>query len=81
PAAEPGTRRQLDLAQTYIARVASGVKLARPMKIAIDCGNGVAGAVAPQLFSARGCEVDELFCDGDGNFPNNHPDPAEPKNL
>ncbi|KXJ65769.1 phosphoglucomutase [Achromobacter xylosoxidans] len=81
PAPEPGTRRQLDLAQTYIARVASGVKLARPMKIAIDCGNGVAGAVAPQLFRALGCEVDELFCDVDGNFPNHHPDPAEPKNL
>ncbi|WP_291386557.1 MULTISPECIES: phosphomannomutase/phosphoglucomutase [Achromobacter] len=81
PAAEAGTRRQLDLAQTYIARVASGVKLARPMKIAIDCGNGVAGAVAPQLFRALGCEVDELFCEVDGNFPNHHPDPAEPKNL
>jgi phosphomannomutase/phosphoglucomutase len=81
PASEAGTRRQLDLAQTYIARVASGVKLARPMKIAIDCGNGVAGAVAPQLFRALGCEVDELFCEVDGNFPNHHPDPAEPKNL
>ncbi|AVJ29936.1 phosphomannomutase/phosphoglucomutase [Achromobacter spanius] len=81
PATEPGTRRQLDLAQTYIARVAAGVKLARPMKIAIDCGNGVAGAVAPQLFRALGCEVDELFCEVDGNFPNHHPDPAEPKNL
>ncbi|MFJ3461812.1 phosphomannomutase/phosphoglucomutase [Achromobacter spanius] len=81
PASEAGTRRQLDLAQTYIARVASGVKLARPMKIAIDCGNGVAGAIAPQLFRALGCEVDELFCEVDGNFPNHHPDPAEPKNL
>ncbi len=81
PAPEPGTRRQLDLAQTYIARVASGVKLARPMKIAIDCGNGVAGAVAPALFRALGCDVTELFCDVDGTFPNHHPDPAEPKNL
>ncbi len=81
PASEAGTCRQLDLAQTYISRVAAGVKLARPMKIAIDCGNGVAGAVAPQLFRALGCEVDELFCEVDGNFPNHHPDPAEPKNL
>ena len=51
------------------------------MKIAIDCGNGVAGAVAPQLFRALGCEVTELFCEVDGTFPNHHPDPAEPKNL
>ena len=74
-------RRQLDLVQAYVARVACGVKLARPMKIAIDCGNGVAGAVAPQLFRALGCEVTELFCEVDGTFPNHHPDPAEPKNL
>ncbi|MCW0207528.1 MAG: phosphomannomutase/phosphoglucomutase [Achromobacter sp.] len=81
-AASPaGTRRQLDLVAAYVARVASGVKLARPMKIAIDCGNGVAGAVAPALFRALGCEVTELFCEVDGNFPNHHPDPAEPKNL
>jgi phosphomannomutase/phosphoglucomutase len=80
-AAPAGTRRQLDLVAGYVARVASGVKLARPMKIAIDCGNGVAGAVAPALFRALGCEVTELFCEVDGNFPNHHPDPAEPKNL
>ncbi|KAG1233409.1 hypothetical protein G6F68_019051 [Rhizopus microsporus] len=60
PAERAGVRRQLDLVAAYIARVASGVKLARPMKIAIDCGNGVAGAVAPQLFRALGCEVTEL---------------------
>ncbi|WP_436408651.1 phosphomannomutase/phosphoglucomutase [Achromobacter insolitus] len=81
PAAGPGVRRQLDLVAAYIARVASGIKLARPMKIAIDCGNGVAGAVAPALFRALGCEATELFCKVDGTFPNHHPDPAEPKNL
>ncbi|MGY6273328.1 phosphomannomutase/phosphoglucomutase [Achromobacter denitrificans] len=81
PAARAGARRQLDLVAAYVARVASGIKLARPMKIAIDCGNGVAGAVAPALFRALGCEVTELFCEVDGNFPNHHPDPAEPKNL
>ncbi len=80
-AARPGVRRQLDLVASYIARVASGIKLARPMRIAIDCGNGVAGAVAPALFRALGCEVTELFCEVDGTFPNHHPDPAEPKNL
>lgn len=74
-------RRELDLVAAYIARIASGVKLARPMKIAVDCGNGVAGAIAPQLFRALGCEVTELFCEVDGTFPNHHPDPAEPKNL
>jgi len=51
------------------------------MKIAIDCGNGVAGAVAPALFRALGCTVDELYCEVDGRFPNHHPDPAEPHNL
>ena len=81
PAARTGVRRELDLVAAYIARVASGVKLARPMKIAIDCGNGVAGAIAPKLFRALGCEVTELFCEVDGTFPNHHPDPAEPKNL
>lgn len=81
PAARPGVRRQLDLVASYIARVASGIKLARPMKIAIDCGNGVAGAVAPALFRALGCEVVELFCEVDGSFPGHHPDPADPQNL
>ncbi|AUL46074.1 phosphoglucomutase [Bordetella trematum] len=80
-AARPGTRRSLDLVPDYIARVAAGVKLARPMKIAIDCGNGVAGAIAPALFRALGCEVTELFCEVDGSFPNHHPDPADPANL
>lgn len=65
----------------YLARITADVKLARPMKIAIDCGNGVGGAVAPQLFKALGCEVVERFCEVDGLFPNHHPDPADPDNL
>lgn len=81
PAAQRGTRRELDLIEEYIQRIIGDVKLARPMKIAIDCGNGVAGAVAPRLFRAMGCEVTELFCDVDGRFPNHHPDPADPHNL
>ena len=76
-----GSRNAYDPIGDYIARIASDVRLARPLKIAIDCGNGVAGAVAPQLFRALGCEVVELFCDVDGNFPNHHPDPADPANL
>jgi phosphomannomutase/phosphoglucomutase len=76
-----GTYSRHGIAQEYIARIASDVKLARPMKIAVDCGNGVAGAVAGQLYRALGCEVQELFCDVDGNFPNHHPDPSVPENL
>jgi phosphomannomutase/phosphoglucomutase len=57
------------------------VRLARPLKIVIDCGNGVAGGIAPQLFRALGCELVELFCEVDGNFPNHHPDPSKPENL
>jgi phosphomannomutase/phosphoglucomutase len=77
----PGPLRQASLVDDYIARIAGDVKLARPMKIAIDCGNGVAGAVAPQLYRALGCDVIELFCEVDGTFPNHHPDPAHPENL
>jgi phosphomannomutase/phosphoglucomutase len=77
----PGRRRTMDLIGRYIERIVGDVKLARPMKIAIDCGNGVAGAVAPRLFREMGCDVTELFCDVDGNFPNHHPDPADPHNL
>ena len=80
-APQPGALRQVDVADRYIARITSDAKLARPMKIAIDCGNGVAGAIAPRLFRALGCEVIELFCEVDGNFPNHHPDPAHPENL
>nr|HRK56704.1 phosphomannomutase/phosphoglucomutase [Burkholderiaceae bacterium] len=65
----------------YVARIVGDVRLARPMKVAIDCGNGVAGAVAPRLFRALGCAVTALFCEVDGRFPNHHPDPAQPKNL
>ena len=65
----------------YLDRIAGDVKLARPMKIAVDCGNGVAGAYAPALFRRLGCEVVELYCEVDGTFPNHHPDPSQPKNL
>ena len=76
-----GTRRVADVTEAYIARIAADVKLARPMKIAIDCGNGVAGAIAPALFRRLGCAVTELFCEVDGRFPNHHPDPSKPENL
>jgi phosphomannomutase/phosphoglucomutase len=65
----------------YLDRIISDVRLARPMRIAIDCGNGVAGASAGDLYRRLGCEVTELYCDVDGNFPNHHPDPSKPENL
>ena len=80
-AAKPGTYEERDLADDYIARIVSDAKMSRPMKIVVDCGNGAPGAFAPKLFRAMGCEVIELFCEVDGNFPNHHPDPAQPKNL
>ena len=76
-----GGRRNADIAPAYLARIAGDVRLARPMKIAVDCGNGVAGAFAPALFRRLGCDVIELFCEVDGRFPNHHPDPSQPKNL
>jgi len=76
-----GTRSEFDIFPMYLERITSDVKLARPMKIAVDCGNGVGGAFAGQLFRALGCEVQELFCEVDGKFPNHHPDPAHIENL
>jgi len=70
-----------DVVAQYIERITGDVKLAKPMKVIVDCGNGVAGGVAPQLLRALGCEVTELFCEVDGNFPNHHPDPSKPENL
>ncbi|MCF6211776.1 MAG: phosphomannomutase/phosphoglucomutase [Gammaproteobacteria bacterium] len=70
-----------DVVPQYIERITSDIQLARPMKVIVDCGNGVAGVAAPQLLRALGCEVTELFCEVDGNFPNHHPDPSQPENL
>ncbi|MFM1990452.1 MAG: hypothetical protein RJA99_3409 [Pseudomonadota bacterium] len=72
---------QRDVTAEYMAKIVGDVKLARPMKIVMDCGNGVAGGLAPQLFRALGVEVDGLFTEVDGTFPNHHPDPAHPENL
>ncbi len=80
-AATSGVVRQLNIETDYRNRIVSGIKLSRPMKIVVDCGNGVAGASAPAIFRALGCEVIELFSEVDGNFPNHHPDPSKPENL
>lgn len=76
-----GSVRQSDISAAYREHIAGHIRLSRPMKIVIDAGNGVAGAYAGDIFRALGCEVEELFCDVDGRFPNHHPDPAKPENL
>ena len=76
-----GKRSSADVLDAYVERIAGDVKLERPFHIAVDCGNGVAGMLAPRLYRRLGCEVTELFCDVDGRFPNHHPDPAQPENL
>ena len=76
-----GTRRTHDIVPAYLDRITGDVRLARPIRIAVDCGNGVAGAFAPELYRRLGCGVVELFCDVDGHFPNHHPDPSQPANL
>jgi phosphomannomutase/phosphoglucomutase len=80
-AAEPGDYQQRDVSADYIQRIADDVQLDRPLKVVADAGNGVAGALAPQLLEAIGAEVIPLYCDVDGTFPNHHPDPSEPANL
>ncbi len=76
-----GFERDYDIAPDYIAKIKADINLTRPMQIAVDCGNGVAGAFAKKLYNAIGCRVDELFCEVDGHFPNHHPDPSVPENL
>lgn len=76
-----GSYRQHDIVQSYLQRIIADVKLARPVKIVVDCGNGVTGVLAPELYRRLGCEVIELFCEVDGTFPNHHPDPSVPENL
>ena len=76
-----GAYSQAEVTEAYLKRIVGDVKLKRRMRIAVDCGNGVPGAFAPELFRRLGCDVEELFCDVDGNFPNHHPDPSQPENL
>ena len=76
-----GSVEHLDVLADYTQRIVGDVKLARPMKVVVDSGNGIAGASAPGIFRALGCEVIELFSEVDGEFPNHHPDPSKPENL
>jgi len=76
-----GALSETNVVDDYIGKIVSDVRVNRAIKVVIDCGNGVAGAVAPTLFKTLGCEVVELHCEVDGNFPNHHPNPSDPENL
>ena len=76
-----GSYSQYNIAPEYLARIIGDIKLARPLNITVDCGNGVAGDFAAKLYRGIGCTVTEMFCEVDGNFPNHHPDPSDPHNL
>ncbi len=76
-----GQRTEYDIVPEYLDRVCGDIKPARAFKLVIDCGNGIAGAIAPELYRRLGCDVIELFTDVDGTFPNHHPDPIQEHNL
>ncbi|MCW9006284.1 MAG: phosphomannomutase/phosphoglucomutase, partial [Gammaproteobacteria bacterium] len=76
-----GSYREENVLATYVETIVNDVKLNKPLNIAVDCGNGVAGVVAVELFKKLGCNVTDMFCEVDGNFPNHHPDPSKLENL
>jgi phosphomannomutase/phosphoglucomutase len=76
-----GSLHTQDLLPDYMERILGDVQLSRPLRLVVDCGNGVAGVVAPALFQALGCDVAALYCNVDGDFPNHHPDPGKPENM
>lgn len=76
-----GSITKVEILERYFTQIRDDIKLAKKLKVVVDCGNGAAGVIAPQLIEALGCEVIPLFCDVDGNFPNHHPDPGKPENL
>lgn len=76
-----GTHESLNIDDEYIRAITANISVHKTLKVVIDCGNGVTGKIAGQLYRRLGCEVTELFCDIDGRFPNHHPDPSQTKNL
>ena len=76
-----GVEKEVDVIEDYIHYITTHIQLARTLKVVVDCGNGVAGNLVPGLYRALGCDVEELFCEVDGHFPNHHPDPTVPENL
>lgn len=81
PAARPGTRSQTSIQSRYVEHILHDVRIKRPFKVAVDAGNGMAGALVPSLLRQLGCEVTELFCERDGDYPNHLPDPSDTRNL
>lgn len=76
-----GHVERVEILDRYFQQITGDIKLAKKLKVVVDCGNGAAGVIAPQLIEALGCEMIPLFCEVDGNFPNHHPDPGKPENL
>ncbi len=76
-----GDIKSLDVVESYVKEITNDIKLNRPLNISIDCGNGAAGVVAERIYKGLGCEVEGLFCDLNGKFPNHHPDPSKPENA
>jgi phosphomannomutase/phosphoglucomutase len=76
-----GRERREDVRGEYIKRIGATLRVTRPLKVVVDCGNAIAGEVAPALLRTLGCEVVELHCQVDGRFPHHHPDPSQPENL
>ncbi len=81
PAITAGTHVEMNLMPVYHAQLVQDIRLARPLKVVIDAGNGPSGIVAAPLFRDLGCEVIELYCEPDGRFPNHHPDPTVEENM
>lgn len=76
-----GRKAVMNIVPEYTARIVGDARLSRPMKIVVDCGNGIPGASAPAILRALGCDVIDLYSQVDGDFPNHHPDPSKPENL
>jgi len=76
-----GIARSFDIIPDYINRIISDIKIHRPLKVVVDCGNGIAGPIVPKVINALGCEVIPMYCEVDGRFPNHHPDPTIETNL
>ncbi|MET0231046.1 MAG: phosphomannomutase/phosphoglucomutase, partial [Rhodanobacteraceae bacterium] len=76
-----GGLQSIDIANDYLHRIANDIQVERKLKVVVDCGNGIPGAIAPKVLEAIGCEIEQLYCDVDGTFPNHHPDPSDLHNL
>ena len=76
-----GLLQSMDVTEEYIDKISGDIQLENPLRVVVDAGSGIAGAIAPKLLQSIGCEIEELYCEVDGNFPHHHPDPSDPKNL